>query len=832
MRKNAIHLICNSHIDPVWLWEWPEGAAVALATFRSAADLCEEFEGFIFNHNEAILYRWIEEYDPGLFERLRRLVKAGRWHIMGGWYLQPDCNMPSGESFVRQILLGRWYFREKFGVEVSTGVNLDPFGHTRGLVQILAKSGYDSYLFCRPSQQDCGLQTPEFVWVGYDGSQVVGSLATAHYNSPPDGAQRRVEDWLREHPDKPCSVLLWGVGNHGGGPSRRELRDLAGLIRRTPRYEIRHSTPEDYFRDLRRRRTTLPCRRRDVNPWAVGCYTSMARVKQKHRRLENELYSAEKMATAAAVSGLMDYPRAALHEASCDLMAGEFHDALPGSSIAPVEEATVQLLDHGLETLGRVKARAFFAMAAGQRRAREGEYPILVYNPHPFRVATTVECELQPPWPLQPDRFAMPHVSSRGRPLAAQAEKEHANIDEDHRKRVVFTAVLEPSCMNRFDCRLEKLRRRPTPSLHARQGAIRFKTKELDVIVNARTGLLDRYRVRGVDFIRAGCCQPLVMKDNADSWGITVRRFRALAGRFRLMSRRDGSLFSGIGDATLPSVRVIEDGPVRSVVEAVMAFEHSFVCQRYKLPREGTEVEVETRVFWNEKDRMLKLSIPTPFAEAAYVGQVAYGTDELLNNGDEAVSQKWGAVVARDRRLALTCINDTTYGADMLRGELRLSLLRSPAHSGFPAKPGQPIVRTDRFTPRMDQGERIFRFWLNGGPAGERLSHVDREALVRNERPFALNVFPSGEGRVPKPALVLGDDVVQATVFKKAEDGEDLVIRLFEPTGRARTTTVILPFVGARMRVKLGAFEIKTLRFNVRRRRFVETDLLEKPRRQ
>ncbi len=146
MLKPSVHLICNAHLDPVWLWEWEEGAAEAISTFRVAADLCEEFDTFIFNHNEALVYEWVEEYEPALFERIRHLVKAGRWHVMGGWHVQPDCNMPSGESFVRQALLGRRYFSEKFGVEPRTAVNLDPFGHTRGLVQILAKSGYAAYL--------------------------------------------------------------------------------------------------------------------------------------------------------------------------------------------------------------------------------------------------------------------------------------------------------------------------------------------------------------------------------------------------------------------------------------------------------------------------------------------------------------------------------------------------------------------------------------------------------------------------------------------------------------------------------------------------------------
>ena len=102
-----VHLLCNAHLDPYWLWEWEEGAAEAISTFRVAADFCEEYEGFIFNHNEVILYKWVEQYEPELFARIQRLVREGRWRIMGGTYLQPDCNMPSGESFVRQVLTGK-----------------------------------------------------------------------------------------------------------------------------------------------------------------------------------------------------------------------------------------------------------------------------------------------------------------------------------------------------------------------------------------------------------------------------------------------------------------------------------------------------------------------------------------------------------------------------------------------------------------------------------------------------------------------------------------------------------------------------------------------------
>ena len=107
LKKARIYLVCNAHLDPAWLWEWPEGAAETVSTFRTAVELCEKNDTFVFNHNEAILYKWIQEYDPRLFQRIKKQVKRGRWHIMGGWYLQPDCNMLSGESFVRQILVGR-----------------------------------------------------------------------------------------------------------------------------------------------------------------------------------------------------------------------------------------------------------------------------------------------------------------------------------------------------------------------------------------------------------------------------------------------------------------------------------------------------------------------------------------------------------------------------------------------------------------------------------------------------------------------------------------------------------------------------------------------------
>ncbi|MCJ7550837.1 MAG: alpha-mannosidase, partial [Anaerolineae bacterium] len=716
--RPRIYLLCNAHIDPVWLWEWEEGAAEAISTFRTAADLCEEYDGFVFNHNEVILYRWVEEFEPALFARIQRLVREGRWHIMGGWYLQPDCNMPSGESFVRQILAGRRYFEEKFGARPTTAINFDPFGHTRGLVQILAKSGYDSYLFCRPQEEWCDLPAADFVWVGYDGSEVIGHRSMTWYLSALGGARDKIESWMEEHPDRDLSLVLWGVGDHGGGPSRKDVQDLNALIDEAGDFDIRHATTEDYYADLRVKHMNatgeldLPRHERDINPWGVGCYTSQIRIKQQHRALENALYAVEKMASTAALQGLLDYPEDRLTEARRDLLFAEFHDILPGSSIQPVEHAALRLMDHGLEELSRIRARIFFALAQGQPKAAEGEIPILVYNPHPYPVHTTVACEFQLADQNWDDTFTQVTVMQGGASLPTQVEKEASNLALDWRKHVVFDALLQPSQMNRFDCRLELLPEKPPVTLAGDEGKIHFHTSEMDIVINTATGLVDRYGAGGIDAMAPGSLAALVVQDNEDSWTMLGRSFRKVIGRFELMSPEDSAAFSGVRSDSLPPVRVIEDGDVRTVIEAVFAYGRSALCVHYVLPKRGTEFGVDARLLWLEKDKMVKLSVPTAMTGARYLGQVAYGVGELPDNGDEAMAQKWVAAVDETADLALTCIDDGIYGSDFADNELRLTLVRSPAYSGHPIAE-RPIVPQDRLMPRIDQGERLYRFWFN-----------------------------------------------------------------------------------------------------------------------
>jgi alpha-mannosidase len=293
------------------------------------------------------------------------------------------------------------------------------------------------------------------------------------------------------------------------------------------------------------------------------------------------------------------------------------------------------------------------------------------------------------------------------------------------------------------------------------------------------------------------------------------------------MSPERGTKFSGVTAGVIPPVRIIEDGPVRSVVEAVFEYGDSAICQHYNLPKQGTELGIETRVYWFEKNRMLKLAIPTRVQISRYLGQVAYGVAELPTNGDESVAQKWVAVISDRDDLALTCINEGIYGSDFSEDGLRLSLLRSSAYSGHPVD-DRPIVPQERFLPRIDQGERLFRFWINAGPVSDRLNKIDREALVKNEKPTALSFYPSGTGIKPHPGLCLSDDTVQVAAFKQSEDGDGWMIRLFEPTGQSRSTILSLPCLSIEAQIELSPFEVKSLFIDHQTNTLIETNLMEK----
>ena len=486
MRK--IHLICNAHLDPVWLWRWEEGCCEALSTFRVADNFTDEFPGFAFNHNEAILYQWVKENEPDLYERIRKKVKEGKWHIMGGWYLQPDCNMPSGESIIRNIIEGRLFFLEEFGKAPSTAINFDSFGHSRGLVQILNLAGYDSYVVCRPAKDNFDFPDQNYLWKGFNGSQVIVHRSDENYNSVHGHAAQELADFLEETEKEEVSLFLWGVGDHGGGASAKDLADLKKLMEKEKGYEIIHSDTESFFKELRESGKAFPVVERGLNPVAEGCYTSQIRVKQKHRLLENEIYSGEKMFSAVALLYGGKYPKEAVGEAVRDLLFSEFHDALPGSGTQLVEEDTLRLLDHGLEIMSREKMKAAIVLTAGEEKIKDGTSCAFLYNPHPYEITGQFSFEVSLPKQNWENVFYYPSALCNGEPVKTQSEMESSHFCIDWRKKVVIEATLKPACMNRVDVSFHRVPVRPVYEPIAGKKEYVFENGRMRAVLNTATG--------------------------------------------------------------------------------------------------------------------------------------------------------------------------------------------------------------------------------------------------------------------------------------------------------------------------------------------------------
>lgn len=817
------YIICNAHLDPVWQWEWEEGAAEALSTFRIAADFCEEYDDFIFCHNEVLLYDWIEQYDPELFARIQKLVSKGKWHIMGGWQLQPDCNMPSGESIVRQILSGRKYFLEKFGKVPQVAINFDSFGHSRGLVQIMAKSGYKGYIHMRPMPNFLELPANEYKWIGYDGSEIIGIRPDGWYCTPKGKAAEYINATVNKCPAGDINMRLWGIGNHGGGPSKRDLDDLKTLKAelKAQNAELIHSTPEEYLAQASKAHN-FPEFKQSLVPWSVGCYTSQVRIKQRHRLAESTYYLTEIMCSHASAAGLITYPFKELSDAMYDIMLAEFHDILPGTSIQPAEEMGLRVLDHALEILSRLKAKAFFALSQGQSCAQPDKIPVFVYNPYPYEITEDIVCEFNL-WDqhLEQD-FMNPIIyDQNGSICPTQCEKEYSTIPIEWRKRVVFTAPLAPMSINRFDCGFKALPQKPAPDVLDADGYFILNRGNSQLKINKNTGLVDSYTKDGKNFLACSAFNLEVYEDDFDPWGMMVTSFKNKIGEFRLLNQAETQEFLCLENELSP-VHIIEDGAVRTVVEAVFGYKNSYAVLKYYFNHSG-ELKLDVRVNWSEKQKLLRLNVPTTLQNSVCVGEQPYGEEALNGELLENVSQ--GYITVSDNKDCLLAVNNGTYGScfDSRSGILKYTLLRSPSYCAHPYF-DRKVMPTDRYMPYIEQGERDFSFKFCIGASNKLRSRASRTAWQFNMQPMSLSFYPTGSNQLPLSPVKLSDtNVITLTTLKKAENQDGYIVRLFNPTESAQECR--LSFCQAEISLCFGAYEIKTLRYDGNS--LCETDLME-----
>lgn len=806
-KSKTLYMIGNAHLDLVWLWQWQEGFQEAKATFRAVLDLMSECESFLFTSSSAAVYEWIEYNEPSMFAEISQRIAEGRWEIAGGWWVQPDCNLPCGESFVRQGLYGQRYFARKFGVTATVGYNVDSFGHAASLPQILLKSGLSSYVFTRPHPHEQRLVSRLFWWESDDGSRVLSFRIPYEYNTGSEGIELQVDRCAAEFTDTLNELMcFYGVGNHGGGPTRKNLASIQAM-EADPNYpRLVLSTPSRYFESMKSKSRDLPVVHDELQHHATGCYSAHSGIKRWNRQAENLLLVAEKLSSLASCLADARYPDD-LDRAWKDVLFNQFHDILAGTSIATAYEDARDLYGEAMAIGHRALNNAVQSLSWGiDIQQQAGVRALVVFNPHPWTVKGPVEAEFGPV--SATDALS----DAGGRQLPSQVGQSLATVSSGSRNRLSFVADVPAFGYQVY--RLAPLATTPEPCLMA--GAdVCLENQRFRIEINPETGCLTSLYDKDIQFewLRDEAAKPLVLADGSDTWGHGVLRYDNVAGEFMVRS-----------------VKRVERGPVKSVIRVKSGYGASHLIQDFTLYAELDRIEVKVTVDWHEEFKMLKLHFPLNLFYTTATYEIPYGFMCRPANGEEEPGQSWvdltGIGAKRGRRMGLSVLNDGKYSFDLTENAINLTAVRSPVFAHHAPSTPDP----DRDYAFLDQGRQQFTYTLLPHEGGWEEAGTVKRAIELNQ-PLISQVESCHPGPLPAFGSYLSTDQdnIVVTVLKRAEDNGDLIIRSFETAGRASEATIRLSGWNRVIRARFKPSEIKTFRVPADEcSPVVETDLIER----
>ncbi len=616
----TVHMIFNAHIDPIWLWPWNSGLDTLLATCRNACDRLDRHPDLHFSRGEAWVYREVERIDRELFERIKGHVQGGRWHIVGGWWIQPDCNGPSGFGFEKQIELGREYFLEKFGFFPRIGYNIDSFGHAATLPEIMRARGQDRYVFMRPQEWEMALPARVFRWRGREGGPEVTTFRIAKAYTCRGITREHIEAALSHLPEGIEHTMSFvGVGDHGGGPTESQIAWIREHQDAFPGAKLVMSSPGQFFDAIESMRERLPVVTGELQYHSVGCYSVHRPVKVAVRRAEHRLVQAEMLSrgiTSGASADGRD-PHATvenrLKEAWRWVCFGHFHDTFGGSCIPSACEQVHAQIGYAYAEAEDILQHAFRRRIV-QALPDDKLQRIVLLNAsdQPYDGYAVHEPWLegehwQPNWRL---------VDERGQTVPHQRMHTEALVPDDylHYLRLLFRVRLEPGQMRalRIDPRgiedkdasgLERIahnRVNATSVSLENDIGVRLSTSGArEMVFPAGGGDPTSGGVRGGQSARreavcVGLPQLEMVEDPTDTWTHEVDRYDGQA------------VAASLWDQT----RVIDFGPLMGSLQQRGRIGRSDVTAEWRVYAGEPFVELLLRVYWSERHKLLKLTVP------------------------------------------------------------------------------------------------------------------------------------------------------------------------------------------------------------------------------
>ncbi|CAN5779896.1 glycoside hydrolase family 38 C-terminal domain-containing protein [soil metagenome] len=732
----------HAHLDLAWLWPVAETRRKARRTFASVLGLMDRYEDFVFNQSSAQLYRWIEDDDPALFGRIQERVKEGRWEPVGGSWVEPDCQIPSGESFVRQLFYGQRYFRDRFGLRSTVAWFPDTFGYSPGIPQLLRGAGLSGFFTYKLNWNETNdFPHDLFVWEGIDGTRVLTHTFEnpgTDYNG--DIAPRDVlGTWSnfggkRYHNE---SLFSFGWGDGGGGPSEEMLENFARLRDFPAMPRLRMARVDSFF-------AALP---EDAVPRWVGelylelhrgTLTSQARVKKLNREAEHRLQEAEAFATLAAQRGAA-YPKEELERLWKTVLLNQFHDILPGSSISEVYQDTHCELENAVAAAAELRDHALLELAGDSSGPASGA------------IVANAALHPRPLTAVLPGTGVRAVVAPDGEPLPTQSIAGGLLV---HAPGRMVPALGWMS----VDLQDESPAYAPGPETSGvRVDGTSIENEFLRVEIGADgslRGVYDKVAEREVLEGRGNLLFAYADKPpNWDAWDVEA-----------------GYEDEGEEVPGAESVEVVERGPLRAAVRVERRFRGSRISQTYLLLAGSRRLDFETRVEWHERQVLLRALFPVSVRSHEATFETMYGVVKRPTHRNTSWDEARFEVCAHrfadlaEPGYGVALLNDGKYGHSARDNVLGISLLRGPLYPD----------------PLADEGEHSFTYSLFPHPGDWTEVGVTSEALALNSPLVART-----GGAEPAEYGLLETDGLELALgsLKMAEEGEGVMLRLYEPHG-------------------------------------------------
>ncbi len=795
LQRTTLHLTGNSHIDAAWLWPWTETVDVVRRTFGTALQLMNEYPEYTYTQSAAQYNAWMADKYPQMNEEIKQRIKEGRWEIVGGMWVEPDLNMPDGESQVRSLLVGKRWFQKAYGVDVRIGWNPDSFGYTWQLPQIYKKSGMDYFVTQKMAWNDTNqLPFKLFWWESPDGSKVLTYFPHdyANDNLNPVRLSYDLATARKQAPGMMEMMDLYGIGDHGGGPTRAVLDEGTRWMQPdkvVPKMQF--GTAQSYFTGIESKlaadsplwdydsiakgykppeapaggQVAIPTWKSEMYfEFHRGVMTTQANHKRNMRESEEWTLNAEKYASLAWLEGKR-YPGDELTEAWKKITFNDFHDLAAGSGIGIIYKEAQQDYDQVRWATNEISQKALKALAAEVNTQVPGGVPVLAFNPLAWQRSGLVTVDVQMPAPAAGGVTVM-----------------------DAANRVVPSKVLESDSKTNSYYLLVAVR--DVPSLGYKVLHVVPGTKPFASDLKAEGLTLENSALKVTVDKQTGCITSLYDKKTKfetlapNACGNQLQTFKDLPKEYDAWNIDAGTLdhFTPITNAD--SVELIENGPLRAVIRVKRAWQNSKFVQDITLDEGADQVDVVNDIDWHETHVLLKAAFPLAATSDKATYEIPYGSIQRRTTRNNSWEQAQFEVPAlrwadlSDGQHGFSLLNESKYGYDDKDNVLRLSLLRSPTSPD----------------PEADRGHHHFSYALypHGGDWKQALTV--RHGYEYNYKLKAMQVEAHTGAQPAEHAYVaVKPENVVLTALKKAEDDNALIFRVYEWSGKSGDVEIHVP---------------------------------------